>query len=79
MGAIFQLAFHQCLCSVVFRPQVQGSRHVASKLNYHLFICCVDYALMYDTMYALITEYDNHRHLFRLFCLFSHVAAMILV
>ena len=29
--------------------------HFASKLNCHLFNCCVDYALMYDTMYALIS------------------------
>ena len=28
--AIFQLAFHQCLCSVVFWPQLQGTRHVAT-------------------------------------------------
>ena len=55
VGAIFQLALHQCLCSVVFRPQVQGNCHVASKLNCHLFNCCVDYALMFDTVYALIS------------------------
>ena len=30
-------------------------RHVASKLNCHLFNCCVDCASMYDAMYGLVS------------------------
>ena len=40
----------------VFRPQVRENRLFASKSNCHLFSCCVVYALMYDTMYVLISR-----------------------
>ena len=53
-GSHLDLVFHRPVSMTVFRPQVQGNRLVASKLNCHLFNCCVVYALMYDTMYFLI-------------------------
>ena len=39
-----------------FRPQVRENHLVSSKLNSHLFSCCVVYALMCDTMYVLISN-----------------------
>ena len=72
-GSDLDLMFHRPGSMSVFRPQVRENCLVASKLNCHLFRCCVVYALMYDTMYVLIS-----RILIATCsgCLFGHVAAM---
>ena len=72
-GNHLDLVFRRPGLMSVLRPQVRENRLVASKLNCHLFSCCFVYALMYDTMYVLIS-----RILIATCsgCLFGHVAAM---
>ena len=55
-GSHLDLVFRRPVSMTVFRPQVRENRLVASKLNCHLFSCCVVYALMYDTMHVLIRK-----------------------
>ena len=54
-GSHFDLVFHWPRSMTAFQPQVRENHLVASKLDSHLLSCCVVYALMYDTMYVLIS------------------------
>ena len=55
-GSLLDLVtFHWPGSMTAFQPQVQVNHLVASKLDSHLLSCCVVYALVYDTMYVLIS------------------------
>ena len=53
-GSHLELEFLWPGSMTTFQPQVWENRLVASKLDSHL-LSCVVYALMYDTMYVLIS------------------------
>ena len=54
-GSHIALVFHWPGSMTAFRPQVREHHLVASKLDSPLLSCCVVYALMYDTVYVLIS------------------------